>query len=126
MIALTVDDSPTVRHIVAKTLKTFKFEVYEAGNGLEALDLMNKLKDVAIVVLDWNMPEMDGYQFLVEVRKNEEFANTKIMMLTTENQRHYIVKAIMAGANEYLMKPFSPDMLSEKVKMLLDIKEENS
>jgi two-component system chemotaxis response regulator CheY len=125
MIALTVDDSPTVRHIVAKTLKTFKFEVYEAANGLEALDLMNKLKDVSLVVLDWNMPEMDGYQFLVEVRKNEEFANTKIMMLTTENQRHYIVKAIMAGANEYLMKPFSPDMLSEKIKILLDFKEEN-
>jgi two-component system, chemotaxis family, chemotaxis protein CheY len=121
MNALSVDDSATIRHIVSRTLTPLGFEVYQAGNGLEALEVLKKVEKMDVIVLDWNMPEMDGFEFLVEVRKKEEYANVKIMMLTTENQRHYIIKAIMAGANEYLMKPFSPDMLTEKVKMLLEI-----
>jgi two-component system, chemotaxis family, chemotaxis protein CheY len=121
MNALSVDDSPTIRHIVSRTLTPLGFEVYQAGDGVEALEVLKKVEKMDIIVLDWNMPVMDGFEFLCEVRKKEEYANVKIMMLTTENQRHYIVKAIMAGANEYLMKPFSPDMLTEKVKMLLEI-----
>ncbi len=121
MKALTVDDSPTIRHIVAKTLKPLGFEIFQAGDGLEALKSIDDNGKMDLIVLDWNMPNMDGYEFLVEVRKREELADMKIMMLTTENQRHYIIKAIMAGANEYLMKPFSSDMLVEKVKLLLEI-----
>ena len=121
MKALTVDDSPTIRHIVAKTLKPMGFEIFQAGDGLEALKAIDENGKMDLIVLDWNMPNMDGYDFLVEIRKREELADMKIMMLTTENQRHYIIKAIMAGANEYLMKPFSSDMLVEKVKLLLEI-----
>lgn len=121
MKALTVDDSPTIRHIVAKTLKPLGFDVYQAGDGIEALKVIEEQGKMDLVVLDWNMPNMDGYEFLVEVRKRTELADMKIMMLTTENQRHYIIKAIMAGANEYLMKPFSADMLIEKVKLLFEI-----
>ena len=121
MKALTVDDSPTIRHIVAKTLKPLGFEVFQAGDGLEALKVIEEHGKMDLIVLDWNMPNMDGYEFLVEVRKREDLADMKIMVLTTENQRHFIIKAIMAGANEYLMKPFSSDMLIEKVKLLFDI-----
>ncbi|HEY9188906.1 MAG TPA: response regulator [Bacteroidota bacterium] len=121
MKALTVDDSPTIRHIVAKTLKPLGFEIFQAGDGLEALKVIEEHGKMDLIVLDWNMPNMDGYEFLVEVRKREDLADMKIMMLTTENQRHFIIKAIMAGANEYLMKPFSSDMLIEKVKLLFDI-----
>jgi len=121
MKALTVDDSPTIRHIVAKTLKPLGFEMFQAGDGLEALKVIEEHGKMDLIVLDWNMPNMDGYEFLVEVRKREDLADMKIMMLTTENQRHFIIKAIMAGANEYLMKPFSSDMLIEKVKLLFDI-----
>jgi two-component system chemotaxis response regulator CheY len=121
MKAMTVDDSPTIRHIVVKALEKLGFEMYQAENGLEALKTLEEIGTVDIIVLDWNMPEMDGYQFLVEMRKNEKYGSIKVMMLTTENQRHFIVKAIMAGANEYLMKPFSPDMLIDKVRMLLEI-----
>jgi two-component system, chemotaxis family, chemotaxis protein CheY len=121
MKALTVDDSPTIRHIVAKTLKPLGFEVFEAGDGFQALKAIEEHGKMELIVLDWNMPNMDGYEFLIEIRKREELADMKIMMLTTENQRHYIIKAIMAGANEYLMKPFSSDMLVEKVKLLLEI-----
>ena len=121
MKALTVDDSPTIRHIVAKTLKPLGFEVFQAGDGLEALKALEEHGKMDLTVLDWNMPNMDGYEFLVEVRKREDLADMKIMMLTTENQRHFIIKAIMAGANEYLMKPFSSDMLIKKVKLLFDI-----
>jgi len=121
MKALTVDDSPTIRHIVAKTLKPLGFEIFQAGDGLEALKVIEEHGKMDLIVLDWNMPNMDGYEFLVEVRKREDLADMKIMVLTTENQRHFIIKAIMAGANEYLMKPFSSDMLIEKVKLLFDI-----
>jgi len=118
MKALSVDDSATIRHIVAKTLKPMGFEVFQAEDGLKALEVLEEQGIVDLVVLDWNMPNMDGYEFLLKVRKREELANMKIIMLTTENQKHFILKAVMAGADEYLMKPFSSEMLIEKVQFL--------
>ena len=118
MKALSVDDSATIRHIVAKTLKPLGFEVFQAEDGLQALEVIKEQGMVDLVILDWNMPNMDGYEFLVEVRKREDLASMKIVMLTTENQKHFILKAVMAGADEYLMKPFSSDMLVEKVHLL--------
>jgi len=118
MKALSVDDSATIRHIVAKTLKPLGFEVFQAEDGLKALEVLDEQGMADLVVLDWNMPNMDGYEFLVKVRQREELANMKIIMLTTENQKHFILKAVMAGADEYLMKPFSSEMLVEKVQFL--------
>ncbi len=123
MKALVVDDSKSMRNIVRSGLKQMEHfdQIVEAENGLDALE---KLKDEGpfdIVLLDWYMPKMEGYDCLLEIRKKPEWNDTKVMMVTTENQHHNVVKAVMAGANEYLMKPFTPEMLEEKVRMVLEL-----
>ncbi len=123
MKALVVDDSKSMRNIVKTGLmqmKTFD-EIKEAVNGVDALEKIKDEGPFDIVLLDWYMPEMEGYDCLLEIRKKPEWNDTKIMMVTTENQQENVIKAVMAGANEYLMKPFTPEMLEEKVKMVLGL-----
>ncbi len=81
------------------------FTVEEAGNGLEALDIIQKEK-VDLALVDWNMPDMNGYKFIQEVRKDNAFKDMRMMMVTTETQMNKVVEALEAGANEYIMKPF--------------------
>jgi len=121
MKALVVDDSQSMRNIVKGGLKKMACfgEIIEAENGREALKRMEEDGPFAIVFLDWYMPEMDGYDCLLKIRQNQQWKDTKIMMVTTENQQENIVRAVMAGANEYLMKPFDEEMLEQKVKMVL-------
>ncbi len=123
MKALVVDDSKSMRNIVKAGLKQMNAfgEIREAVNGVDALDKIKKEGPFDLVLLDWYMPEMEGYDCLVEIRKKPEWNDTKVMMVTTENQQENVIKAVMAGANEYLMKPFTPEMLEEKVKMVLGL-----
>ncbi len=123
MKALVVDDSKSMRNIVKAGLKQMNAfgEIREAVNGADALEKIKSDGPFDIVLLDWYMPEMEGYDCLVEIRKKPEWNDTKIMMVTTENQQENVIKAVMAGANEYLMKPFTPEMLEEKVRMVLDL-----
>ncbi len=123
MKALVVDDSKSMRNIVKAGLKQMNAfgEIKEAVNGVDALDKIKKEGPFDLVLLDWYMPEMEGYDCLVEIRKKPEWNDTKVMMVTTENQQENVIKAVMAGANEYLMKPFTPEMLEEKVKMVLGL-----
>ncbi len=123
MKALVVDDSKSMRNIVKAGLKQMNAfgERKEAVNGGDALDKRKKEGPFDLVLLDWYMPEMEGYDCLVEIRKKPEWNDTKVMMVTTENQQENVIKAVMAGANEYLMKPFTPEMLEEKVKMVLGL-----
>ena len=123
MKALVVDDSTSMRNIIKAALGQMNIfdEIVEAENGKVALEKIQKHGPFDIVFLDWYMPEMEGYDCLVEIRKNEKLNDMKVMMVTTENQQENVIKAVMAGANEYLMKPFTPDMLEEKVKMVLGL-----
>ncbi len=123
MKALVVDDSKSMRNIVKGGLKKLgAFDVIEeAENGQEALDILKEKGPVDLVLLDWYMPVMEGYDCLVKIRENPEWSDVKVMMVTTENQQENVIRAVMAGANEYLMKPFTPEMLEEKVRMVLGL-----
>ncbi len=122
MKALVVDDSKSMRNIVKSAVSQMGLfdEIVEAENGKVALKKIEEEGPFSLVFLDWYMPEMEGYDCLVNIRKNPEWNETKVMMVTTENQQNNVIKAVMAGANEYLMKPFTPEMLEEKVRMVLD------
>ncbi len=118
MRALTVDDSKVVRRLVGKVLGELGFEVAEAGNGEEALLHLLQYGGPDLIVLDWNMPEMGGLEFLTRMRKMDRFRDAKVIMLTARNDLPSVEKAMNAGANEYLMKPFAPDALAEKIRLV--------
>jgi len=117
---LVVDDSKAIRQIERKYLEEMGFEVLEAQNGEEALKVVQEHPDISLILLDWHMPVMNGYEFLVKLRSNPEWRDIKVMMVTTENQQKSVIDAIMAGANEYLMKPFDKEMLETKIKYILE------
>jgi two-component system chemotaxis response regulator CheY len=116
--ALVVDDSKAVRMILAKTLRELGYEVREAGNGKEALELIEAEKlAVTLVLADWNMPEMNGLELLKRLRQKPEMASTAVVMVTTETEVDQMAAALEAGANEYIMKPFTKEILVEKLQM---------
>jgi two-component system, chemotaxis family, chemotaxis protein CheY len=117
--ALVVDDSKTIRIILGKILKELGYEVCEAGNGKEALKVMESEKAaVNLVLADWNMPEMNGLELLKRLRQDPDLASLKVIMVTTETELDHMVSALEAGANEYVMKPFTKDILKEKLELL--------
>lgn len=115
---MVIDDSRAMRLILRRILSQLDFEVTEAGDGAQALEALNGdyLPDVALV--DWNMPVMDGLTFITEVRKRPELRGITLMMVTTESEHNQIVRALAAGAHEYLMKPFTPDAIEDKLVLL--------
>lgn len=118
MHALVVDDSRAIRSVIARMLREMGYSVMEAGNGREALDVLAGAQPPSIALLDWNMPVMDGFALLCELRGDARFAGTRIMMVTTETEIERMQSALAAGADEYLMKPFTPDALREKLGLL--------
>ena len=118
MRALVVDDSRAIRSIIGKTVKELGFELLEAGNGKEALERLEAAGTVELVLVDWNMPEMNGFDFLVAARQNPAWKDTVIMMVTTETEMAQMQRALDAGANEYVMKPFTKDALHEKLQLV--------
>jgi len=117
--ALVVDDSRTIRTIIRRILIDLGYEVCEAGNGVEALKLLEIEKStVKLILADWNMPEMDGFDLLKRLRQNPEFDLVKILMVTTETEMSQMTSAMEAGANEYVMKPFTKDILMEKLQLV--------
>ena len=118
MNALVVDDSRSMRSILARILTQLGAQVSQAGDGKSALALLESgpLPDIALV--DWHMPIMDGLQFVSAVRRRPEWRPMAIMMVSTESDRHHIVQALAAGANEYIMKPFTKDAVQEKLELL--------
>jgi two-component system chemotaxis response regulator CheY len=117
--ALVVDDSRAVRMILSRNLKELGFEVREAGNGKEALDVMEAERNgVSLVLADWNMPEMNGLDLLKRLRQNPELSSLVIVMVTTETDLDQMATALEAGANEYVMKPFTKDILVEKLELV--------
>ena len=117
MRAIVIDDSKSIRSILSKILLEIGFVVEEAGNGLEALDVIRKEK-VDLALVDWNMPDMNGYEFIQEVRKDNTYKDMRMMMVTTETEMNKVVEALEAGANEYVMKPFTKEMIIEKLALM--------
>ena len=118
MRVLIVDDSRATRTILRSALKIEGFEVFEAGDGRQALDELKKIGAVDLALVDWNMPVMTGYELICEVRTQKEYDRMAIMMVTTESEAAQVQRALDAGANEYVMKPFTPDVLHEKLLLL--------
>jgi len=116
--ALVVDDSKAIRLILARTLRELGYEVLEAANGREALELMEQQKTaIRLVLVDWNMPEVNGLDLLKRLRANPEFGWPVVVMVTTETELEQMTEALEAGANEYVMKPFTKDILIEKLQL---------
>ena len=117
MKALVVDDSMTIRRIVIKALGIVGItDATEAGDGTEAISAINQ-GEFDIVLLDWNMPKMNGIDTLRAIRQAGK--KMRIIMVTTEAEKSRVIEAIKSGANEYLIKPFSPDQLAAKVKIVV-------
>ena len=110
---LVVDDSAVIRKVAKRILDELSFTSSEAENGAEALDKCRAAMPDA-VLLDWNMPVMDGIAFLVALRKETGGDEPKVIFCTTENDIEHITRAITAGANEYIMKPFDRELIEAK------------
>jgi two-component system chemotaxis response regulator CheY len=116
--ALVVDDSRAVRIILSRTLRELGFEVREAANGREALEVLGAERAaVRLVLADWNMPEMNGVELVRRLRQDPDFASLVVVMVTTETELDQMAAALEAGANEYVMKPFTKEILLEKLQL---------
>jgi len=116
--ALIIDDSRAMRAILRRILTKAGFRTCEAEHGLQALERLEEHDDIAIALVDWNMPEMNGYEFVKAVRSDPENRDLWLMMVTTETEMSRVVKAMAAGANEYVMKPFTDEVILEKLQLL--------
>ena len=110
---LVVDDSSVIRKVARRILEGLDFQIQEAENGEEAIETCRKELPDAIL-LDWNMPKMDGYDFLRVLRRLPGGDKPKVVFCTTENDVAHIARALHAGANEYIMKPFDKDIVEAK------------
>ncbi len=115
---LVVDDSATMRRIVVNSLQRIGYtDVVEAGDGKEALDKLDA--SVGFIITDWNMPNMTGVELAQAVRAREGFQQLPILMVTARSVREDIMTALEAGLNYYIVKPFTPQVLKEKIDALL-------
>ena len=120
MRALVIDDSRVMRTLLTRDLKKVGYEVLQAEDGQKALDLLETVgEDLPdLCTIDWNMPVMDGLTFVQKVRQRPEWRGITLMMVTTESEHNQLVRALAAGAHEYLMKPFPPEAFIEKLDIL--------
>ena len=118
MRALVVDDSNTIRKILTIYLQQLGFDVTSAVNGRDGLDRLKGMGKADVVLVDWNMPEMDGISFLRAVRADADYAALPVMMVTTNAELSNVSQALDAGASEYIMKPFTVEMIKEKLELL--------
>lgn len=118
MLALVVDDSRAMRMILARIMRGNGYTVLEAADGQEALDVLagGALPDVALV--DWNMPVLDGLGFVSACRSTPEYRRITLMMVTTEGEHRQVVRALAAGAHEYVIKPFTAEVITDKLQLL--------
>ncbi len=117
--ALVVDDSRAMRLILSKTLRDLGFDVSQAANGREALETMGREgASFGLVLVDWNMPELSGLDVVRSLRAQPLFDQVPVMMVTTETEIEQMVRALEAGANEYIMKPFTREVVEDKLRLL--------
>jgi two-component system chemotaxis response regulator CheY len=121
MLALVVDDSRAMRMILRRIMSEQGYDVVDAADGQEALDILEGLQDGArpdVALIDWNMPNVDGLELVTRIRKNPDWRSITLMMVTTESEYDQIVRALAAGAHEYVIKPFTPEAIVEKLQLL--------
>ena len=119
MNALIIDDSRAMRRILGKIMKGLGFEILEAENGAQGLETFLAKSDmIEVTLVDWNMPVMNGLEFVEAVRDKNEFDTDKLVMVTTETEPARMARALMAGVDEFVMKPFTTEILIEKLKLI--------
>jgi len=116
--ALVLDDSRAMRMVLVRILKDKGWDVVEAGDGQEGLDALASGPATQLALVDWNMPVMNGLEFIRAVRKDPSHADMTLVMVTTESEHSQVVRALAAGAHEYVFKPFTPEALLGKLSML--------
>lgn len=121
---LVVDDSSTMRRIIKNTLQRLGYEdILEAEHGLQAWELLDTIDGINILITDWNMPEMNGLDLVKKVKADQRFADIPIIMVTTEGGKAEVITALKAGVNNYIVKPFTPQVLKEKLEAVLGVNE---
>ncbi len=117
---LVVDDSVTMRRIVTNSLKTLGYNKFaEAADGKEALEKLNADESINFVITDWNMPVMTGLELTKAIRSNPRTENFPILMVTTRGVKEDIIQALQARVSNYVVKPFTPQILKEKIDAIL-------
>jgi two-component system chemotaxis response regulator CheY len=118
MTALVVDDSSIARIHLRHVLQKLNLDVYEAGDGKQALELLRSGLQADVILLDWSMPGMDGDEVLSALRADRRFDSIRVVMVTTESDVGAVTRALDHGADEYVMKPFTPQIIIDKMRML--------
>jgi len=118
MQALVIDDSRAMRLILSRMLRELGLDVVEAADGRQALTRIEEGLAPALMLIDWNMPEMTGIEFVAAVRKPPFNSTARLVMVTTETEVVQVLRALEAGADEYVMKPFTKDAIFEKLQLL--------
>jgi two-component system chemotaxis response regulator CheY len=120
MKVLVVDDFSTMRRIVKNILKQLGFEnILEADDGMSALDVLRS-QSIDFIISDWNMPRLSGMELLKAVRTSEEWKDLPFLMVTAEGQKENVIEAVKAKVSNYIVKPFTPDTLAEKIKKIFE------
>jgi two-component system, chemotaxis family, chemotaxis protein CheY len=118
MKALVIDDARIVRKMLRQILTPLGFEVWEAEHGAEAMERLREMGKPDIILVDWNMPVMDGIEFVKTIRQNPEYNTLSLMMVTTQNEMEHLLTGLDAGVNEYVMKPFTAEVIQDKLNLL--------
>jgi two-component system, chemotaxis family, chemotaxis protein CheY len=118
MYALIIDDSRAMRRILRQIVEPLGFEILEAGNGQEGLACLHQAGSVEVTLVDWNMPVMNGLEFVKAVRSDDSWKDMKLVMVTTETEPSQMARALMAGVDEFVMKPFTADILIDKMRLI--------
>lgn len=116
--AIVVDDSRAMRAILRRALEEQGFQVFDAGHGKEALEQLARIRVPDLALIDWNMPEMNGIELIAKLRRDRAYDAMRLVMVTSETEPAQIERALAEGANAYIMKPFSSDVLQEKLVRL--------
>lgn len=115
MKMLTIDDSAVVRRIIAAAVVVLGHECLEAESAQDALKLLQDTEKIELIFLDWNMPGMNGLEFLKTIKKDDQFKHIPVVMVTTENMPESVIEAVKAGVSHYITKPFSIEELMKKI-----------
>ncbi len=119
---LVVDDSVTMRRIVVNSLRNLGYNNYvEAGDGKEALDKLGEDSNINFVITDWNMPVLSGLELVKTIRSYDKISRIPVLMVTTRGVKDDILEALQARVNNYIIKPFTPQVLKEKIEQILQV-----
>ena len=122
MKLIVVDDSSTMRRIIKNTLARLGYkDILEGEDGVQGWDVLDSNPDTGMLITDWNMPEMNGLELVKKVRADDRFTDLPIIMVTTEGGKAEVITALKAGVNNYIVKPFTPQVLKEKLAAVMGI-----